>query len=318
VPARSFGQDDGDVDVSAEEDVSKSEYEEETDVETETSVDDEQQQMYVMPAEDVTTWVQFLGVQDNNKFIAGDEVTALIGMHNSGSKTYNVSYSENTHGKTAHTENFQRQWWVLTCAYCPLLCAACVCAVSVGAHLHSPYDQSFYVQNFTVRYTSALLPPRSEVTLEYRFRPDERLDALDYHLSGWLIYNDSSIPTPIIYRSLFVNATVETIERRAEWTAQSALAWAVGLAGVGVVAYAVAQSQGGAQKLINTVVGAAGGKKAKKSRSSATASTAAVGADGEPAASPSAGGWEVKAYRPATVQKAVGGKKHQKPSNKDK
>jgi len=274
LPARSFAQDD-DVDVSAEEDVTKSEYEEETDVDTEATVDDEQQQMYVMPAEDVTTWVQFLGVQDNNKFIAGEEVTALIGMHNSGQKTYNVSY--------------------------------------IGAHLHSPYDQSFYVQNFTVRYTSALLPPRSEVTVEYRFRPDERLDALDYHLSGWLIYNDSSIPTPIIYRSLFVNATVETLERRAEWTAQSALAWTVGLVGFGAVAYAVAQSQGGASKLINTVVGAAGGKKSKKSR--ASSSSAAAKADGEPAASPSAG-WEVKAYRPSTVQKAVGSKKHQKPSNK--
>jgi len=275
LPARSFAQDD-EVDVSADEDVSKSEYEEETDADA--TVDDEQQQMYVMPAEDVTTWVQFLGVTDN-KFVAGEEVTALIGMHNSGQKTYNVSY--------------------------------------IGAHLHSPYDQSFYVQNFTVRYTSALLPPRSEVTVEYRFRPDERLDALDYHLSGWLIYNDSSIPTPIIYRSLFVNSTVETLERRSEWTAQSAVAWTVGLAGFAVVAYAVAQSQGGAQKLINNVVGAAGGKKSKKSRASASTSAPSTGSktDGEPTASPSAG-WEVKAYRPATVQKAVGGKKHQKPSNK--
>ncbi len=71
----------------------KAEYEEETEVEIDSAtVDDEQQQMYVMPAEDVTTWVQFLGVSDS-KFVAGEEVTALIGMHNAGEKTYNVSYS---------------------------------------------------------------------------------------------------------------------------------------------------------------------------------------------------------------------------------
>ncbi len=156
------------------------------------------------------------------------------------------------------------------------------------------------------------------MTLEYRFRPDERLDALDYHLSGWLIYNDSSIPTPIIYRSLFVNQTVETLERRAEWTAQSAVAWTVGIAGVAVVAYAVAQSQGGASKLVNNLVGGKKGGKKSRSAPSAAASASAGAKEDSPSASPSAanGGWEVKAYRPSTVQKAVGGKKHQKPSNK--
>ena len=63
-----------------------------------------------MPSPDVATWVRFLGVQDN-KFVAGTEVTALVGMHNSGDKTFNVSY--------------------------------------VGAHLHSPYDQNFYVRSQT-------------------------------------------------------------------------------------------------------------------------------------------------------------------------
>lgn len=38
----------------------------------------------------------------------------------------------------------------------------------------------------TVRWASALLPPRSEVTLEYRFRPDEKLEPLQFLLSGWV------------------------------------------------------------------------------------------------------------------------------------
>lgn len=42
---------------------------------------DDEQQMYVMPAPDVQTYVKFLGISDN-KFVAGEEVTALVGLHN--------------------------------------------------------------------------------------------------------------------------------------------------------------------------------------------------------------------------------------------
>jgi len=271
LPTRSAAQED-EVDVSDVDDGVKSEYDEDLDVDIESVVDADQQQMYVMPAPDVSQWVQFLGVSDN-KFVAGEEVVALVGMHNAGDKTYNVSY--------------------------------------VGAHLHSPYDQSFYVQNFTVRWTSALLPPRSEVTIEYRFRPDERLDALDYHLSGWMIYNDSA-PTPIIYRSLFVNQTIEVVERRAEWTAQSAMAYTIGAVGIAVVAYVFLQNQGGASKVLSSLQG---GKKSKSSRRSAAAEPTAASSP-DAAASPSSAGWEVKAYKPAAVSKAVGKKREQKPVSK--
>jgi len=218
----------------------------------EVAVEDEPQR-YVMPAADVQTYVKFIGVE-GTKFIAGDEVTALIGMHNSGDKTYNVSY--------------------------------------VGAHLHSPFDYNFYVQNFTVRWTSNLLPPRSEVTVEYRFRPDPNLEPLDFQLSGWLIYNDSA-PTPVIYRSMFVNQTIEVLERRQEWTASSIITWIFVLAGLGLAGYvALNLTQGG---------------KKTKSR----ASTPSV--DG--VKSPSAG-WETQVYKPAQVQKAFGSKKEKKAAPK--
>lgn len=215
--------------------------------------------MYVMPAADVQTYVKFLGVEDM-KFVAGDEVVALIGMHNSGDKTYNVSF--------------------------------------VGAHLHSPYDLNFYVQNYTVRWTSNLLPPKSEVTVEYRFRPDEKLDPLDYHLSGWLIYNDTA-PTPIIYRSLFVNSTIEMLERRMEWNVQTVLTYTLASAGLGIAAYVFYQHSQSSRP--------------RKSRSSASSVS-----DGVSAASSSlaAVGWDTKVYRPATVQKAVGGKKPKSASKK--
>ena len=92
------------------------EYDEESEV---LEVEEEQveQQLYVLPSPDVSTWVRFLGVEnEGTRFQAGNEVVALIGMHNSGDKTFNVSF--------------------------------------VGAHLHSPYDQSFFVQNMTGECTA--------------------------------------------------------------------------------------------------------------------------------------------------------------------
>jgi len=215
------------------------EYDEDTE-----EVVEEEPQMYVMPAQDVQTYVKFLGVNEN-KFIAGNEVTALIGMINHGDKTYNVSY--------------------------------------VGAHLHSPYDFNFYVQNFSVGFTSSLLPPHSEVTINYRFRPDEKLEPLDFHLSGWLIYNDSAVPTQIIYRSLFVNQTIEVLERKQEWTVQSAITWSFSGIGMLVVSYVAMQYWGGLS----------GSRKRSVTR-------------GEGGA---AAGWEAKVYKPAAVQKAVSKKR---------
>jgi hypothetical protein len=257
-----MAQDDSEVEVADDDNAPSESYGDEESIELE----EQGPQQYVSPAQDVSTWVKFIGVPEQDKFIAGDEVTALIGLHNSGQTTYNISY--------------------------------------VGAHLHSPYDEKFYVQNFTVRWLAALLPPQSEVTVEYKFRPDEKLETLDFLLSGWLIYNDSQ-PTPVIYRSLFHNSTIEVQERRFGWNLQSALTYALGFAGVAVVGYAIAQQQGGVGKLTQSVLG----KKSKKSRRDPAASPEAEG-------SPVAAGWETKVYKPAAVQKAVGSKKSQKPPSK--
>lgn len=152
----------------------------------------------------------------------------------------------------------------------------------------------------TVRWTAALLPPQSEVTVEYRFRPDERLEPLDFLLSGWVIYNDTSA-TPVIYRSLFVNQTVEVTEKRAEWTIQSALTYTLLAAGAAIVAYVVMQAQGST---------AAKGKKSRSSVAAPAAAAAVATPDHDSvAAAPAA--WDVKVYRPGQ-QKAVGAKRAQK------
>jgi hypothetical protein len=147
----------------------------------------------------------------------------------------------------------------------------------------------FWIQNFTVRWTSNLLPPHSEVTVEYKFKPDEKLEPLDFHLSGWVIYNDSS-STPIIYRSLFFNQTVEVLEKSAGWSVQSFFTTLLILAGVALGGYVLLSQT-------------AFGKKAAK-RATAVAHSA----------QDKAAAWEVaQVYKPKAVQKAAGAKQMKKP-----
>jgi hypothetical protein len=204
-------------------------------------------QQFLEPAPDVTTTVKFLGITDN-KFTAGKEVTALIGLTNTGDKQYNVSY--------------------------------------VGAHLHSPYDVNYYVQNLTARTTSGLLPAKSELTVEYKFTPDAKLETLDFHFSGWVIYNDTA--ATVLYRSLYANHTVSMIEKRGEWSLQSVLTYLVTIGALAAAAYFGMQTT-------------ATGQKVKKAATAATTVTADVQTP-----------WAATAYRPANVQKAAGAKKHAK------
>lgn len=289
--------------------------------------------MYVMPAQDVQTYVKFLGITDNSQKKTKQNKTQTTlnnGTHMCRMVIYGsfpdsdptpplISFSfsppfrvrrwpgshcfdrNDQHWKQAvqrilwsekenkHTKNMAASFFRggILCVSPHLNFHSLVSppsSFSVGAHLHSPYDFNFYVQNFTVRWTSNLLPPQSEVTVEYKFRPDEKLEPLDFHLSGWLIYNDSS-STPIIYRSLFFNQTIEVTERRSEWTFQSLLTSGLVLAGIAIVGYVV---------LSQTNVG-------KKAAKRVTASTAS--------AEQQAASWDTKIYKPSTVQKSVGSKK---------
>ena len=162
--------------------------------------------------------------------------------------------------------------------------------------------------------------------MEYRFTPDEKLDPLDFHLSGWLIYNDSSVPVAVMYRSLFVNGTVEVLERQAPWTFASALGWALTLGALVAAAYFyAAQQPGGVAGVVGNATGAAaaaGKKKGGSSRSSQSAASSSAketnaaaaftATPSEPAEASVAASWDTKVYKPSTQQKAVGGKKNKK------
>lgn len=127
-----------------------------------------------------------------------------------------------------------------------------------------------------------------------------------------MIYNDSSIPTPVIYRSLFVNTTVEVLEKRAEWTVASTITWLLTLGGLGLAAYVIAQNT----NLLSAVTGAAGsatgGKKGGKKAGSSSGTQFDDASD--PAAA--AASWDVKVYKPSNAQKAFGAKKLVKPKDK--
>lgn len=191
--------------------------------------------MYITAAPDVSTTIYF---PSNNQlkpeFPAGEEVVALLGLTNTGDRTYNLSY--------------------------------------IGAHLHSAYDFSFFIQNFTVRAVNQLLPPQSEVTVEYRFTPDERLEPADFHLSGWIFYNATE-PATDIFRSTWVNATVEVYEKPAQLTVGSFFSYVVIFSIIGGIAYFFLQ------------------KKVTPSKKSSSSS--------------SSNGWDVKVYtpKPATSSK---------------
>jgi hypothetical protein len=107
----------------------------------------------------------------NGNIVVGQEATVLVSFSNNGESAINITH--------------------------------------IGAHLHSPYDYSFFIQNFSVRAVGAVVEAKQEVSLEYVFRPDKTLEPSEYWLSGWLVYNDSNDRQ---YMRAYHNTTIELSE----------------------------------------------------------------------------------------------------------
>jgi len=120
------------------------EYEDVEDVEESVSV--------LQPSPDIHTSVLFTNFPDR-RFVQGEIVTILVGFHNSGQKTFNIT--------------------------------------NVGASLRSPFDYSYIIQNLTSSEVGLIVEPGNEVSIEYKFRADPSLEPLEFWLSGWLLYNNS-------------------------------------------------------------------------------------------------------------------------------
>jgi len=222
------------------------------------SADDEVVETDVAPVEliahpDVATVSLFPDYADK-KFYVGTEIVALIGLTNSGSKTFNIS--------------------------------------SVQGFLHSPFDYTYYIQNFTARhFASAVLKPNEQLTLEYTFKPDKSLEALEFWLSGYVDYNATAEEgkEPEQFRSYFTNSTIELIEKQSDANVKRVFTYFLATAAAGIVGYI-------AWSLTNP-------QQSSSSSSSSTSSSSSGKSRGESSE------WEAEVYKPAKESRAVGRKR---------
>jgi len=200
------------------------------------------------PHSDVRATVHFPDFSDK-KFDLGAKVNALIGFNNKGNHPFNVT--------------------------------------AIGAFFHSPYDYSYYIQNFSYRDVGVILQGHWQVTFEYVFAPDKGLEPVDYWLSGWIDYNSSEGRE---YRSTWFNGTVTLVEKNTEFDIRKTFSYLFLLGLLGLVIYFALNYQ--------TLTG---GKK-KKERKPYTARSAA------PPKETTDADWGA-IYKPAAEARRVGSKK---------
>lgn len=76
---------------------------------------------------------------------------------------------------------------------------------AVMGSLNSPFDYSFYVQNFSYKPFGVVVKGGEEITLEYQFQLHPSLEPVDFTLSHTVFYESDSE----IFSSTFFNQTVE-------------------------------------------------------------------------------------------------------------
>lgn len=86
----------------------------------------------------------------------------------------------------------------------------------VGAHLHSPFDHSFYIMNFSVNALDERLDAEDSTTVEYSFMPDPTLEPVEFTLSGWVFYNNTDDTQ--IFRNYWFNETFSVEAADVEYT----------------------------------------------------------------------------------------------------
>jgi len=198
------------------------------------------------PHHDVRATAHFPEFTDK-KFDLGAKVNALIGFNNKGKHAFNVT--------------------------------------AIGAFFHSPYDYSYYIQNFSYRDVGVILQGHWQVTFEYVFAPDKGLEPVDYWLSGWIDYNSSEGRE---YRSTWYNGTVTLVEKNADFDIRKIFSYLFLLALLAGAIYFAINYQ--------TLTG---GKKKKERRPERTSAPPKETTDAD---------WGT-IYKPSTTARRVGSKK---------
>merc|ERR1711907_389561 len=110
---------------------------------------------------------------------------------------------------------------------------ALINVTAVGAHLHSVYDYSYYIANFTVQEVNTPLPNGGELTLEYHI-PPLTLEPIDFWLSGWVEFRAED---GLKYREAFYNSTVTLVNPPLEFDSGQAFIYLVAIGIVGSCVY---------------------------------------------------------------------------------
>jgi len=152
---------------------------------------------------------------------------------------------------------------------------------AVGGHLHSVYDFSYYIQNFTVQEIGNMVDGFSEISFEYYLRV-ELPEPIDVWFSGWVDYEDAEGRS---FRATFFNNTIELVDAGLEVEATQIVSVVFGFVVIAVIGFMVSAPD----SAMDTISGAVA------PTAKATKKTAAAGDDG----------WDVPVYK----QKSSGRKK---------
>jgi len=163
---------------------------------TSEEIEEEDDAAVLKASPDIITTVYFPGYSEK-KFPVGTDVQLLLGVHNKGKASYNVSF--------------------------------------IGAYLHSPFDLDYYIQNFSVKAIEELVEPGEEQTFDFTFRPDQRLEPLEFWLSAYVIYNNTD--TSQIHQTVFVNGTIELVEKPSDMNFRRVFTYFLAFAAAGLVGY---------------------------------------------------------------------------------
>jgi len=159
------------------------------------NVAEEEEEELLKPSPDVITSVYFPDFIEK-RIPVGEKVTMLVLFHNKGKGAFNIT--------------------------------------AIKAHLHSPFDYSYYIQNFTSREVGAVVQAGEEVSVEYVFMPDKNLEPLEFHLSAYLDYNDTEAHR---FRTTFQNGTIELVERASTFDAKLVFSYFLAASAAGLIAF---------------------------------------------------------------------------------
>lgn len=150
----------------------------------------------LVPSDDIVTTVVFKDYPDK-RLPLEKEIVMLVGVANNGEDYVNVS--------------------------------------GISAALQSPYDLAYYIQNFTAKGVAEVLAPGAQVTLEYKFMADPRLEPLSYWFSAFVFIN----ATDRVYRQVPINGTLDLTAEAQSFGIMDFLTYLVSTATICAVGYVV-------------------------------------------------------------------------------